>query len=142
MAKKPDKTKKAKTKSASAKKTKKAVKKARKTPTRRQPPAGTPPERKPKTVSDSRVSVFGMAELVKMFHEAGKESELNRILGPQPRDRAVKIDAGKLTEIKNFVRSQREWDAHPLTIDMNADNCQDDDPYCVHWGHRRTFVRE
>ena len=40
-----------------------------------------------------------MAELVKMFHEAGKEDDLNRILGPEPADRAVKIVAARIRSL-------------------------------------------
>jgi hypothetical protein len=140
MAKKPDRTKKNK-KAKTDREPPAAKKAAKKNATRRRPPPRAP-EPRPEPTPDSRVSVFGMAELVKMFHEAGKEDDLNRILGPEPADRAVKIGTDKLIEIKDFVRSQPEWEAHPLMIDMNADNCQDDDPYCVHWGHRRTFARD
>jgi hypothetical protein len=140
MARKPDKTrttKNAKNKTSRAKTS--TGKRAKKSKAARPRPPSNALEARPTTAPVASVNVFGMAELVKMFHEAGKEDDLNRILGSEPADRAVKLDAGKFSEIKDFVRSQPEWEEHPLTIELNEDNCQDDDPYCVHWGHRRSF---
>jgi hypothetical protein len=143
MAKKTTKTRKQakKTKAVRARKaappSKKKAKK-RKAKARATGAAATPSSTGP--VAVAHVSLFGMAELVRMFHDAGHEDKLNELLGPDPVDRAVKLDYHKFNRIKDFVGQQEEWKQHSLAMELNDCHCEEDDPDCVCWGHRSSFI--
>jgi hypothetical protein len=88
----------------------------------------------------AKVGVYGVAKMVRMFHEAGFENDLNRILGERPEDRTVKLDLEKFNQIKEFVGSKPELANHPIARELADSDCDPADPFCISFGHHSSFV--
>jgi hypothetical protein len=105
----------------------KGVKSAKKTPAKA-PARGDSP-----TVN---VGLFGMAKVVKMVHEAGLGSELNKKLGSR-KNKVVQVDRKSFDKIKSLVGSKPALANHPVAMELS--DCDPDDPFSICFGKHSSF---